>query len=108
MAAPEDRETVTQSNSLTPERFARVRAVFEAALERPGADRRGVVDGACGADEALRREVECMLAADARADRVLDPAPPSSSAPEEGRCAAGTVLAGRYRILGLLGHGGMG
>ncbi len=35
--------------------------------------------------------------------------PPSSSASvEEGRFPAGTVLAGRYRVLGLLGQGGMG
>jgi Protein kinase domain len=32
----------------------------------------------------------------------------SASSVEEGRFPAGTVLAGRYRVLGLIGHGGMG
>jgi hypothetical protein len=71
--SPEQRETVTQGNSLTPARFACVRGLFEAVLERPAPDRRGFVDGACGGDEALRREVERMLATSARADAVLDP-----------------------------------
>jgi hypothetical protein len=61
---PERRETVTQTGSLTPQQFARVRAIFEAALERPAADRRGYVDGACGSDADLRRKVEAMLAAE--------------------------------------------
>ena len=49
MAAPRDREdvreTVSQGHSLTPERFARVRAVFEAAIER-GASKRFAPAGA--------------------------------------------------------------
>ena len=34
--------------------------------------------------------------------------PSSSSASEEGRFTAGTILVGRYRVLGLVGRGGMG
>jgi serine/threonine-protein kinase len=40
--------------------------------------------------------------------RPLYTSAPSSSAPEEGRFPIATVLAQRYRILGLLGRGGMG
>jgi len=47
------------------------------------------------------------LAGEAETATVLAPAASSSSV-EEGRFPAGTVLAGRYRIAGLIGHGGMG
>ena len=105
---PSDDEA-THTGAAAHERFARARAIFEAALARP-AGRAAFVENACQGDAELAGEVRGMLAADAKSDLLLDrpPTPPPSSAPEEGRFPAGTMLAGRYRILGLLGRGGMG
>ena len=66
MPEPQERDTITGGGSLSPERFARVRLIFEAALDRPAAERRGYVDGACGADDDLGNEVRRMLAAEGR------------------------------------------
>ena len=85
-------------------RLIRLREVFESALEQPPDVRRAFVEEACGNDGELAAEVHRMLAADDGHDSFLD----VPQARPEDRLHAGMVLDNTYRILGLLGCGGMG
>ena len=46
---------------MTDGRWLRVKALFQAAVERPAAERDAFLAAATGDDEALRREVESLL-----------------------------------------------
>ena len=54
-----------------PDRWRRVEALCQAALERPAAERDAFLRRACS-DDALRREVEMLLARESAADRFLE------------------------------------
>ncbi len=74
---------------MDPEKWARVKAVFHSALDRPAGDRAAFLDGACPDDPELRSEVESLLA-QATGDSFLDrpawePSAPSPLAAREGR-----------------------
>ena len=56
-------------------RWQRVKALFEAAIERPAAERAAFVAAAAAEDDDLRREVESLLAADAQAVNFDEPLP---------------------------------
>ena len=47
---------------MKPERWQRVEEIYHAALERGEGQRAAFLEEACGRDEALRREVESLLA----------------------------------------------
>ena len=49
---------------MTDERWPRVKALFQAAVERPAEERDAFLAAATGDDAALRREVESLLTSD--------------------------------------------
>jgi eukaryotic-like serine/threonine-protein kinase len=95
----------------TPNRWATVERLYHGALARPVDQRAAFVAEACAADEALRLEVESLLAQDASADVVLTRGAAVAAAglvSDVGRSAQIGRRLGAYHILGPLGAGGMG
>ena len=92
-------------------RWQHVSRLYHDVLGRAGDERAAFLQEACGGDEALRRDVESLLAQEGRAEgflagpalavavKVIREAPRASM--------IGTQL-GCYQILSLLGSGGMG
>jgi serine/threonine-protein kinase len=96
---------------LSPERWQIVERVFHAALEYPPADRQWFIDSSCGGDEEVRREVEGLLAADSSSDVPNAAAAPARAAAEWAAAPRPTIVGrdiGGYRVVSLLGAGGMG
>jgi tetratricopeptide (TPR) repeat protein len=94
---------------VTPERWQRIKQVFGGATALPNDARAKFLDDACADDEALRAEVDSLLA-HSRDDAVVDrPAAEyvTGSAFESAPQWLGARL-GPYELTALLGHGGMG
>jgi serine/threonine protein kinase/TolB-like protein len=83
--------------------WQRVREVFQSAIDRPpGHERELYLQSCCAGEEAVLREVESLLVSHDAADDFMEPRPQTRS------FVPGNLVAGRYRIVKLLGAGGMG
>jgi serine/threonine-protein kinase len=89
-----------------PERWRRVQELFHAAADLPAAEQHAFLESRSEGDPQLVAEVEALLMEDRTPDTFLDQALPSVA----GRLLGGEMPArvGPYRVLRLLGEGGMG
>lgn len=86
--------------------------LFTAALERTPLERSGFLAQACGGDTGLRRRVEALLCSHETAGQFLEGPPlqlarSNATGPDATTALPWTRL-GDYRIVRLIGHGGMG
>ena len=93
-------------------RWQEIDRLFDAVLERDPAERAAFLAGSSAGDDELRREVESLLAAYERAAKFIEVpavevAAKAATAGENHPSALGQTI-GPYRVLSLLGAGGMG
>src|SRR5215203_1914397 len=96
---------------MSPERLKRVEEIYHAVAELPPDERKIFLQESCGGDAALRREVESLLAFENSSDSLLDESPKTLAAevfdlPENSKIIGSKI--NQYKILSLLGEGGMG
>ena len=84
--------------------WERVKELFDAVLQRPASERGEFLREACGPDSSLLKEVESLLSAYDRSDRLSDHPFASEFQPE----APTPHSIGPYHLIKKIGEGGMG
>ena len=97
---------------MNPERWQKVKALFDAVAEMAPKERERLISNACGADEDLRREVEELLVSSDAAESFLEQTAVTEVASVIVRAETRNFEAGKwighYKIIRQIGAGGMG
>jgi serine/threonine protein kinase/WD40 repeat protein len=96
---------------MSPERWQQIEKIYHEALQRKPDERSAFLDEVCGSDQALRKQIESLLTHEGEAEDFIEMpalaiAAQSLTNRETGLLEGQTF--GSYRILSLLGSGGMG
>ncbi|HYW71870.1 MAG TPA: protein kinase [Pyrinomonadaceae bacterium] len=96
---------------MKPDRWIKVKEIFQAAMDRAPAERAVFVSDACAGDEDLQKEVESLMSSDGRSGTFLD-SPAYEAAAEmivndPSGFKNGRVI-GPFEILSFISRGGMG
>lgn len=96
---------------MTPERWQKVKEIFNSAIQYGPAERGAFLSGACSGDDALRSEVESLMASHEKTGNFIEvstyQAAAESLVKEEAELKPGQTI-GSYEILSFISRGGMG
>lgn len=96
---------------MTPERYQRIKQIFDSALERDPTQRLAFLEQACTGDTALRHEVDSLLALHESSSDLLDNSVGAMAAKllaeDQTQSLIGQSI-GAYKVEREIGRGGMG
>jgi len=93
------------------ERWQEIERLYHEALEREESQRTAFLRAACAEDDVLRQEVESLLAQESKAQFLETPALEAAAkalAENQSQCSLIGRQLGSYKIVSLMGAGGMG
>jgi dienelactone hydrolase len=102
---------ISTKTEMSPYRWRRIEQLYHAALERASGQRAAFLRDACLGDDALRHEVESLLAQENSTDNLLERPVSEAAANIFGEPQNAPLVGhqmGHYQFTSLLGVGGMG